>query len=83
MQAYNVITVQKARILARLAQAPATCEQLQTECQAPDPHARIDELKECGHDVQTHRLHRINPDGTINRVGLYVLHGMRVSPHAG
>ena len=72
---YNDIKLQKARILVRLAQGPATCEQLQTECQAPDPRARIHELRvNDRHDIKTQRLHRVNRDGTVNKVGLYVLH---------
>jgi hypothetical protein len=70
---YNGITMQKLRILARLTQAPATCEQLQAECQSPDPRARIHELRNEGHTITTHRLHRVNNDGTINAVGLYRL----------
>lgn len=65
--------MQKARILARLAQGPATGEQLQTECKAPDPSALIFELRNEGHNITTNRLHRINRDGTVNHVGLYVL----------
>lgn len=70
---YNGIGLQKLRILARLTEGPATCEQLQTQCQSPDPRARIHELRTDGHTITTHRLHRINHDGSVNRVGLYVL----------
>ena len=70
---YNGIAIQKARILARLTQGPATGEQLQRECNAPDPRARVFELRSDGHDITTSRLHRINQDGTVNHVGLYVL----------
>ena len=73
MPIYNGITLQKSRILARLTQGPATGEQLQTECQSPDPRARIYELRSDGHNITTNRLHRINRDGTVNHVGLYVL----------
>lgn len=71
--AYNGIGLQKLRILARLTEGPATCEQLQTLCQSPDPRARIHELRNEGHTITTHRLHRANPDGSVNHVGLYVL----------
>lgn len=70
---YNGIGFQKLRILARLTQGPATCEQLQRECQSPDPRARIHELRNEGHEITTHRLRRGNPDGSVNHVGLYVL----------
>lgn len=70
---YNGIGMQKARILARLTQGPATSEQLQTECQSPDPRARIFELRSEGHTITTNRLFRVNPDETVNHVGLYVL----------
>ena len=70
---YNGITIQKGRILARLTEGPATGEQLQAICQSPDPRARIHELRSEGHDITTHRLHRVNQDGSINSVGLYVL----------
>lgn len=70
---YNGIGFQKLRILARLTQGPATGEQLQRECQSPDPRARIHELRNEGHEITTHRLHRSNPDGSVNHVGLYAL----------
>lgn len=70
---YNGIGLQKVRILARLTQGPATGEQLQCECQSPDPRARIHELRHEGHVITTHRLDRINSDGSVNHVGLYVL----------
>ncbi|MDO9199301.1 helix-turn-helix domain-containing protein [Rhodoferax sp.] len=65
--------MQKLRILARLTEGPATGEQLQRECQSPDPRARIHELRTQGHVITTHRLHRTNPDGSVNFVGLYRL----------
>lgn len=71
---YNGIGLQKLRILARLTEGPATCEQLQRECQSPDPRARIHELRNDGHEIKTHHLYRNNSDGSVNRVGLYVLH---------
>lgn len=70
---YNGIGLQKLRILARLTEGPATCEQLQTQCQSPDPRARIHELRKDGHTITTQHLHRANPDGSVNRVGLYDL----------
>lgn len=71
---YNNTVFQRLRILARLTDGPATGEQLQRDCQSPDPRARIYELRHEGHIIKTHRLHRINPDGSVNHVGLYVLH---------
>lgn len=70
---YNGIAQQRAAILARLQQGPATGAQLQTECNAPDPTARIHELRCDGHRIETHMVDHVNPDGTVNRVGLYIL----------
>lgn len=70
---YNGIAIQRAAILDRLTIGPATCEQLQSECQAPDPRARIHELRKEGHDIATHDQDRFNRDGSVNSVGLYVL----------
>lgn len=70
---YNGIGLQKLRILARLTQGPATSEQLQRECQSPDPRARIHELRVEGHEIETYPLQRVNDDGSVNRVGLYSL----------
>lgn len=70
---YNGIATQRAMILARLAQSPATGAQLQTSCNAPDPTARIHELRSVGHDIATQWTEQVNSDGSINRVALYVL----------
>lgn len=70
---YNGIAMQRCAILARLQQAPATGDQLQADCNAPDPTARIHELRSEGHQIETRRIDRQNDDGTINSVGLYVL----------
>ena len=70
---YNGIAAQRAAILARLRQGPATGAQLQAECLAPDPTARIHELRCDGHQIATRMVDHVNPDGTVNRVGLYVL----------
>ena len=70
---YNGIAGQRAAILARLGKGPATGAQLQAECLAPDPTARISELRKAGHQIDTHMVDHVNPDGTVNRVGLYVL----------
>lgn len=70
---YNGIAMQRAAILARLSQSPATGAQLQAECNAPDPTARIHELRTEGHDIATHWIDQVNPDGSVNRVALYVL----------
>lgn len=70
---YNGIASQRAAILARLQQGPATGAQLQTECNAPDPTARIYELRCEGHQIETRWIDQPNPDGTVNRVALYVL----------
>lgn len=59
--------------MARLQQGPATGAQLQTECNAPDPTARIHELRSEGHLIETRWIDHPNADGTVNRVALYVL----------
>lgn len=69
--------LEKLRILARLTTSPATGEQLQQECRSLDPIGCIRELQQQGHDITTHRLHRIGLDGCVTHVGLYVL---KVSP---
>lgn len=70
---YNGIATQRAAILARLSKGPATGAQLQAECSAPDPTARIHELRTEGHAIDTHWTDQSNPDGSVNRVALYVL----------
>lgn len=70
---YNGVSVQRSRILTRLEHAPATGAQLQLECNVPDPTARIHELRTDGHLIDTHWTDQTNPDGSINRVALYVL----------
>jgi hypothetical protein len=70
---YNGIATQRAAILARLAQSPATGAQLSNDCHAPDPTARIHELRTEGHWIETLRIDHTNPDGSVNTVGLYVL----------
>ena len=70
---YNGISTQRAAILARLARSSATGAQLQADCIAPDPTARIYELRKEGHDIETRRVDHVNPDGSVNRVALYVL----------
>lgn len=70
----NTTQRQRAAILARLAQGPATVEQLMHDCHAPDPRKRVNELRRReGHEIDTHEIERPNGDGTVNRVGLYVL----------
>ena len=70
---YNGTVIQRGAILARLQLNPATGVQLQTECHAPDPTARIHELRSEGHRIETHWTDHVNPDGSVNRVALYVL----------
>ena len=70
---HNGIATQRAAILARLAKGPATGAQLQAECSAPDPTARIHELRTEGHAIDTLWTDQSNPDGSVNRVALYVL----------
>lgn len=69
--------LEKLRILARLTAGPATDEQLKRDCQSDDPSASVQALRQQGHNITSHRLHRIARDGTVARVGLYVL---RVNP---
>ena len=70
---YNGIAIQRAAILERLTKGPATGVQLQTECHVPDPTARIHELRTEGHQIDTQWVDQAKPDGSVNRVALYVL----------
>lgn len=70
---YNGIATQRAAIIVRLQKGPATGVQLLTECNVPDPTARIHELRNEGHQIETRWVYQVNPDGTVNRVALYVL----------
>ena len=70
---YNDTKGQRLAILHRLASGPATVDQLSTDCNAPDPRARVHELRCDGHRIETQMIDRTNPDGSVNRVGLYVL----------
>lgn len=70
---YNGIEGQRLAILHRLASGPATVEQLSADCNAPDPRKRVSELRKHGHPIKTHKTDRTNPDGSVNRVGVYVL----------
>ncbi len=65
--------LQGLRILARLTAGPATGEQLQRDCQSSDPNASVQALNKQGHQITTHRLHRLGLDGSVTHVGLYVL----------
>ncbi|WP_090141554.1 helix-turn-helix domain-containing protein [Limnohabitans sp. DM1] len=70
---YNDTKGQRLAILHRLASGPATVDQLSTDCNAPDPRKRVSELRRHGHPIKTDKTVRTNPDGSVNRVGLYVL----------
>lgn len=65
--------LQKLRILVRLTVGPATGEQLQRDCQCADPGTHVQGLIQQGHNITTHRLHRLGLDGSRSHVGLYVL----------
>jgi hypothetical protein len=70
---YNDTKGQRLAIMHRLARGPATVEQLFTDCNAPDPRKRVSELRRHGHPIKTNKTDRTNPDGSVNRVGVYVL----------
>lgn len=70
---YNGIEAQRQAILRRLEKSPATVEQLTTDCNAPDPRARIHELRKRGYQIDTHKIDRPNHDGSTNLIGLYAL----------
>ncbi len=69
---YNGTVIQRGAILARLQLGPATEAQLRVDCNAPDPRARIHELRKT-HKIDTLETQQVNTDGTANWVGLYVL----------
>lgn len=65
---------QRARILARLREAPATTIELMEELNILRPGARITELRQAGHDIRTHLQEVIDPWGRKHsRVALYYL----------
>jgi hypothetical protein len=70
---YNTTKRQRLAILQRLASGPATVDELVSDCHAPDPRKRISDLRRAGHRIDTTPHDRTNPDGSVNRVGLYVL----------
>lgn len=75
-RAYFGIALQRTAILERLANGPATFRQLVDELNIPDPRARIHELRgKGGFLIDSHKVDQVNPDGTVNRVNLYALHG--------
>ena len=70
---YNTCERQRIAILHRLAQCPATVAELMQDCHAPDPRARISDLRREGYAIDTHEIERPNGDGTVNCVRVYVL----------
>ncbi|WP_410000338.1 helix-turn-helix domain-containing protein [Halomonas sp. I1] len=65
---------QRARILARLREAPATTLELMQELNILRPGARISELRDEGHSIATHLQDVIDPWGRKHsRVALYYL----------
>ena len=71
---YNTCKRQRAAILQRLAQGPATVAELMQDCHAPDPRKRISEIRRRdGPAIDTREIERPNSDGTVNRVRAYVL----------
>ena len=70
---YNTCERQRAAILQRLAQGPATVAELMQDCHAPDPRKRISDLRREGYAIDSHEIERPNGDGTVNRVRAYVL----------
>lgn len=70
---YNTCERQRAAILQRLAQGPATVAELMQDCHAPDPRKRISDLRHDGYAIDSHEIERPNGDGTVNRVRAYVL----------
>lgn len=70
---YNTCERQRAAILHRLAQGPATVAELMQDCHAPDPRKRISDLRRKGCAIDSHEIERPNGDGTVNRVRAYVL----------
>lgn len=69
---YNGAKLQCAAILIRLEKSPATEAQLRVDCNAPDPRARIHQLRRT-HTIDTLETNQVNANGSVNSVGLYVL----------
>jgi len=71
---YNTCERQRAAILQRLAQGPATVAELMHDCHAPDPRKRISELRREGYAIEKQSDPYLpNGDGTVNRLRVYVL----------
>ena len=70
---YFGISLQQDLILDRLRTGPATVREIESELHVRDATARIHELRERGHRIKTDWTNEVNPDGTITRVGRYVL----------
>lgn len=65
---------QRARIMARLSEGPATTMELMEELNIMRPGARINELRGEGHDIRTHLQDVLDPWGRKHtRVALYYL----------
>jgi hypothetical protein len=76
LPSYNTTERQRAAILLRLEQGPATVAELMNDCHAPDPRPRIRELRlRDGYQIDTHEIDRPNGDGTVNCVRVYALRG--------
>ena len=65
---------QRARIIARLKERPATTIDMMKELNVMRPAARIRELRDLGHDIRTHLMEVEDEWGrTHTRVALYYL----------
>ena len=63
---------QRARVLARLEQGPATTIELRDQCNVMQPAARVKELRDRGHPIRTHRLSVMDAQGRAHAgVALY------------
>ena len=71
---YFTCALQRPAILERLRASPATRRELESLPGVCDATARIHELRNEGHNIETQTTPEANPDGSYNMVGVYVLH---------
>lgn len=70
---YNGISTQRAAIRPAWRSPPLRGRSCKPIASPQTPTARIYELRKEGHDIETRHVDRVNHDGSVNRVALYVL----------
>lgn len=65
--------IQCARLLARLKQAPISTFQAREELHIAHPAGRVHNLRQQGHNIETHTCTEATTYGAVSCVALYVL----------